>query len=137
MLPAPRMLEVLDIGARLEGTPRWATLHGRGAAHVTAFEPQPEDRQQLESLIAGISYLPQFLGDGGMATFHVTRWPGNCSLFEPDGSVVDVFNGLGKSTPDGNFHVLSTARVQTALLFSDLFATPRFSPTRWQDVSSP
>jgi FkbM family methyltransferase len=115
-LPALRTVEVLDIGARLEGTPRWAALHGRGVAHVTAFEPQAEDRKRLESLVPGIACLPQFLGDGEMAAFHLTRWPGNCSLFEPDVSVVDAFNGLGASSPEGNFHVLSTETVQTTRL---------------------
>lgn len=44
-LPSVPMLEVLDIGARLEGAPRWAALHARGPARVTAFEPQAEDRK--------------------------------------------------------------------------------------------
>lgn len=59
-----------------------------------------------------------------MATFHVTRWPGNCSLLEPDPPVVDAFNGLGASHPEGNFHVLSTERVQTTRL-DDVPELPR------------
>jgi FkbM family methyltransferase len=123
-LPSTPVLEVLDIGARLEGRPRWAALRDRGAARVTAFEPQAEDRGRLESLGPGITCLPHFLGDGSMATFHVTRWPGNCSLLEPDPPAVDAFNGLGASHPEGNFHVLSTERVQTTRL-DDVPKLPR------------
>lgn len=51
-----------------------------------------------------------------MATFHITRWPGNCSLFEPDPAVIDAFHGIGASDPGGNFFVTATERVQTTRL---------------------
>ena len=66
----------------------------------------------------------QFLGDGREATFHVTRWPGNCSLFRPDPAAVDAFTGLGASHSTGNFYVVSTARVQTTRL-DDVADLPR------------
>ncbi len=115
-LPALPPIEVLDVGARIEGRPRWAPLVARRAAHVTAFEPQAEDRARLEALGIGITCLPHVLGDGGPATFHITHWPGNCSLYEPDPAVVDAFHGKAASRPQGGFHVVSTREVQTTRL---------------------
>lgn len=45
----PRTLEAVDIGARIEGTPRWSPLAAHDAVRVTAFEPQAEDRRKLEA----------------------------------------------------------------------------------------
>lgn len=112
----PRSIEVLDIGARLEGRPRWAALAERNLARITGFEPQAEDRRKIESAGISIDCLPHFLGDGGAATFHITRWPGNCSLLEPDPAVIDAFHGIGASHSGGNFFVMSTERVQTTRL---------------------
>ena len=112
----PRSIEVLDVGARLEGRPRWAPLADRNLARITGFEPQAEDRSQIASAGFSIDCLPHFLGDGGMATFHITRWPGNCSLLEPDPAVIDAFHGIGASQPGGNFFVTTTERVQTTRL---------------------
>lgn len=111
-----RSIEVLDIGARLEGRPRWAALAERNLARITGFEPQAEDRRKIESAGVLIDCLPHFLGDGGAATFYITRWPGNCSLFEPDPAVIDAFHGIGASHPGGNFFVTATERVQTMRL---------------------
>lgn len=115
-LPALQPIEVFDVGARLEGRPRWDSLVARRAAHVTAFEPQAEDRAQLEALGVGITCLPHVLGDGGPATFHITHWPGNCSLYAPDPTVIDAFHGKPASRPGGGFHVVSTRGVQTTRL---------------------
>lgn len=120
----PRPLEAVDIGARIEGAPRWSPLAPHEAVRVTAFEPQAEDRRKLEASGWPVRCLPHFLGDGREATFHVTRWPGNCSLFRPDSAAVDAFTGLGASHPTGNFHVVSTARVQTTRL-DDVADLPR------------
>jgi len=120
----PRLLEAVDIGARIEGTPRWTPLAAHDAVRVTAFEPQAEDRRRLEASAWPVRCLPNFLGDGREATFHVTRWPGNCSLFRPDPAAVDAFTGLGASHPTGNFHLVSTARVQTTRL-DDVTDLPR------------
>ena len=129
----PRRLEVYDIGARIEGEPRYASLIQHWPASVTAFEPQKSELDQLESLGPHVRLLPYTLGDGSTATFHVTRWPGNCSLFEPDPSVIDCFCGIGAAAIDANFHVVRTENVRTFRLddlegHSDL--SPFFSESR-------
>ena len=119
----PRRLEVYDIGARIEGEPRYASLIQHWPASVTAFEPRKSELDQLESLGSHVRVLPYALGDGSTATFHVTRWPGNCSLFEPDPSVIDCFCGIGAAAIDGNFHVVRTENVRTFRL-DDLEGLP-------------
>jgi len=112
----PRTIEVIDVGARIEGTPRWSPLARGDRVHVTAFEPQADDRARLEATDWPITCLPHALGDGREATFHVTRWPGNCSLFRPDPGVVDALAGLAASHPAGNFFVVDTRRMATVRL---------------------
>lgn len=115
-LRPPRTIEVIDVGARIEGTPRWEPLAKADAAHITAFEPQPEDRQRLAAAGWPVTCLPHVLGDGREATFHVTRWPGNCSLFRPDTRVIDAFSGLNATHPQGNFFLVDARRVPTVRL---------------------
>lgn len=47
---------------------------------------------------------------------HVTRYPGCSSLLEPDPAVIDLFETLGASPPDGNFLVVDKVDVETVRL---------------------
>jgi len=120
----PRKIIGIDIGARLEGQPRWAVLIPHDAVDLTAFEPQEGERRRLESAGMPVRCLPHVLGDGREATFHVTRWPGNCSLLQPDAAVIDAFMGMNATNPAGNFHVTETRRVSTVRL-DDVADLPR------------
>jgi FkbM family methyltransferase len=116
--PLAGPLAILDIGARLEEQPRYATLVERDVATIIAVEPQAADRERLmQQWGAGrLRCLPHVLGDGRLSTLHLTRHPGCTSLFAPDPEVVDLFQSIGAAESGGNFHVVTTARVPTVRL---------------------
>ena len=114
-------IEVLDIGAREEGSDRYAPLVEQGLARVAGFEPEPDAFERLKARPGPFTYYPYVLGDGGPATLHVTQYPGCTSLLEPDPAVIDIFQTIGASldvSPPAarNFLVTNKVRVQTARL---------------------
>ena len=110
------VVEVLDIGARLEGEDRYAPLVGQNLARVTGFEPEPSEFERLKDRPGPFTYFPYVLGSGGPATLHVTRYPGCTSLLEPDPAVIDLFETIGASSPDWNFFVMDKVGVETVRL---------------------
>jgi FkbM family methyltransferase len=110
------IVEVLDIGARQEGEDRYAPLLTQNLARVTGFEPEASEFERLEARPGPFTYFPHVLGAGGRATMHVTRYPGCSSLLEPDPAVIDLFETLGASPPDGNFLVVDKVDVETVRL---------------------
>lgn len=110
------VLEVMDVGAMIEGVERYAPLVDQGLARVTGFEPNPDEYAKLAQRRGPYTYFPVFLGDGAEAKFHVTRYPGCASLFEPDSTVIDRFVAHDASKPDGNFYVQQTKIVKTVRL---------------------
>ena len=71
------LIDILDIGAMLEdGGDRYDPLIVQDLARVTGFEPNPAELKRLSERPGPYRYLPLFLGDGGTATFHLTRYPG-------------------------------------------------------------
>lgn len=118
-------IQVLDVGAMIEGEPRYAALVDQGLAEVTGFEPDDEKRAELAARSDGPhSWLPYFLGDGGKATFHITLYRGCSSLFEPDAQVIDKFATINATTEGGNFTVVGTRPVTTSRL-DDVAECPR------------
>lgn len=111
----PPRIEVLDIGAMIEGADRYTPLVEQGIASVTGFEPQDDKRAELEARNSAHRYLPYFLGPGGKATFHVCRFPGCSSIYEPDPSVIDLFATIGASG-EGNFAVIDVVDIETKRL---------------------
>jgi len=110
-------IEIIDIGAMVEGEERFARLVTQGLANVTGFEPNPSEYERLRAGNAPHRrYLPYFLGEGGPATFYRTRYPGCSSLYEPDPAIIDLFQGIGAAPPNGNFAVIGTERVNTVRL---------------------
>lgn len=119
----PPVVQIVDVGAAMLDTPdRYAGLVQRGLARVTGFEPDPEQFRRLcASGRPRYSYLPHCLGRGGPAIFHVTRFPGCSSLYEPDPAMIDLFTGIGTSPPGpgdagGNYALLRTLPVETVRL---------------------
>lgn len=110
------VVEILDIGARLEGEDRYAPLVKQNLARVTGFEPELSEFERLKTRPGPYTYFPHVLGAGGPATMHVTRYPGCTSLLEPDSAVIDVFQTIGASPPDGNFLVVDKVGVETVRL---------------------
>jgi FkbM family methyltransferase len=109
-------IQILDVGAMATGQERYHGLLASGLAHVTGFEPNPAEFARLKDRPGPYRYLPHFLGSGGPATFHLTRYPGCSSLLEPDPTVIDMFMTIGCGDPGGNFHVTKTEPVETMRL---------------------
>ena len=109
-------IQILDVGAMATGQERYHGLLATGLAQVTGFEPNPAEFARLKDRPGPYRYLPHFLGAGGPATFHLTRYPGCSSLLEPDPEVIDLFMTIGASPADGNFRVIKTEPVETMRL---------------------
>lgn len=110
------VIEIMDIGAMVEGEERYHSLVDQGLASVTGFEPNPAEFERLSNRTGPYIYHPVCLGDGNPATLHVTNYPGCTSLLEPDPSVIDAFSGIGASAPGGNFTVVKKVPVETTRL---------------------
>ncbi len=109
-------VEILDVGAMATGQERYHGLLATGLAQVTGFEPNPAEFARLKDRPGLYRYLPYFLGSGGPATFHLTRYPGCSSLLMPDPKVIDMFMTIGCADAGGNFHVVKTEPVETKRL---------------------
>ncbi len=110
-------VEILDVGAMIEGEDCYAPLVDQGLARVTGFEPDPAEYDRLCAEKKDFhTWLPYFLGDGEPATFHVARYPGCSSLYHADSGIIDLFTAIGASPPDGNFYVKHTEKVTTRRL---------------------
>jgi FkbM family methyltransferase len=108
------VIEICDVGAMTEGTNRYDRLVRQNMANVNGFEPNPAYFKQLqERKTPRQRYFPCFLGKGGPATFHITRYPGCCSLYEPDPALIGLFTSISAMLPGGNFAVVSTEEVTT------------------------
>ncbi len=109
------LVKILDIGAMKEGIERFHDLVTHNLAFIIGFEPNIEEFSKLKSDSNKI-YLPYFLGTGNQETFHLTAYPGCSSLFEPDPSVIDIFQSIGAGSSDGNFYVTNKEKIQTKKL---------------------
>ena len=117
-------IEILDIGAMIEGEALYATLMEQGLGSVTGFEPNPEELAKLKAQLHGdYRGLPDFLGSGASAELRVTHHPGCSSLYEPDPEIIDRFVSIGASGEGGNFRVVDRNTVQTTKL-DDVAACP-------------
>ena len=109
-------IDILDVGARLEGEDRYQDLRKMGRARVTGFEPDQRSFQELMANKAeSDNYLPYFLGTEQPQSFNLTRYPGCSSLYEPNPAVIDLFTSLS-TQEEGNFKVLETLEVETKRL---------------------
>jgi FkbM family methyltransferase len=119
LLPA---IEIMDIGASYlesEGLTRFYDLVESGVAHLTGFEPAPEQYEKLRAKFAGDAryrFLPNALGTGSPATFHIARYPGCSSLYRANPAMIDLFHSLDASSPGGNFTVVGTVTIETSRL---------------------
>ena len=109
-------IQVMDIGAMLEGDERYRALIDQGLASVTGFEANPAEFARLSRRTGPYTYHPVCLGNGNPATLHITHYPGCSSLLRPDETVINAFSGIGASLPGGNFAVEKTVPVDTVRL---------------------
>jgi FkbM family methyltransferase len=116
-------ITIVDVGAMLEGTPRYDLLMSNYKTHVTGFEPDKDQYKKLCDLKhSSVHYLPYFLADKGESTFCIARYPGCSSLYEPDVSLIDLFTSIGASI-GGNFEIIKKEKVETVRL-DDVYDFP-------------
>jgi len=109
-------IEIMDVGAMMEGEDRYSPLVKQGLGTVTGFEPNPSNLAKLNARPGPYTYHPFFLGDGKKATFYLTAYPGCSSLLEPDGDIINLFSTIGAEPGTGNFSVVEKTTVETSRL---------------------
>lgn len=108
----PFTIEILDIGAALNGAPPYQSLVEAGRAHVIGFEPDSESCRHLnETYGATHQFYPHFIGDGQPAVFHETNWSLTGSLFEPNTILLEKFQHLAEVTTPVARHSIHTIRL--------------------------
>ena len=97
-------IQILDVGAMLEGEACYASLLEKGLAEVIGFEPNPVELARLNQKgTPNCKWLPDFLGDGEEASFNLTHYPGCSSLYTPDPGVINLFETIGTGLKDNFF----------------------------------
>ncbi len=77
----PALIDVLDVGAFVEGVPRFEPLRQLGISRITGFDANPQAAAEAEAALPpGSRVLPYALGDGTSATLHITLFRGCSSL---------------------------------------------------------
>ena len=107
---APKVVNVLDIGASTLDNAKYSQLIYKKICDIIAIEPQQNYAPNLGDIGENSSAV---LADGNRHTFYSTRFPGNSSIFEPDDEIIDLFTGIGASSPSGNYYTKSTSEVDT------------------------
>jgi FkbM family methyltransferase len=95
--PFSLFLKIVDVGAMSlgEGTEPYAALMNAIPCGVYGFEPIAAECEKLNALKKrGHHYLPYFIGDGSVQTFHECNYPMTSSLFEPDTELMARFHHL-------------------------------------------
>lgn len=121
ILKPTRRTVICDIGASAIEEAPYAELLENGLCEVWGFEPSREQYDILKSRKSDAEhYLPYALGDGGIATFHVTQHPGFSSTLTPN-TQTSGFLGRWKR----NQKILSSEKTHTRKL-DDLDELPQF-----------
>lgn len=121
LLEPKRRTTICDIGASAIEEAPYAEMLKNEFCDVWGFEPSDEQYQILKSRDSDSEhYLPYALGDGKMATLHVTRHPGFTSTLTPNIAASDF---LGRWKQD--LKISSSENIQTKRL-DDLEELPNF-----------
>jgi len=96
ILAPEHLTHIVDIGANpIDGEPPYKAMLDAGLCHVTGFEPQEDALAELQHK-KGINerYLPYAVGDGESHILNICRASGMTSLFQPDLTVLELFQVL-------------------------------------------
>ena len=109
-------LDILDIGAMIEGAPRYASIYDPDDNNLTLVEPNKKEANNLKKIFSkNIRILEEYLGDGNSWQYYTTQYPGCSSLYEPDPEMINQFQSIG-TEPNSNFSVIDKSTVQTVRL---------------------
>lgn len=114
LLPPVPPLKVIDVGAMSFGEDQdaYSPLLKAFPCEVIGFEPVTAEYEKLAvKNIPGRSYLPYFVGDGSVRTFHECNSSMTSSLFEPNTPLLEKFQALAELT-----RVVRTTQVETRRL---------------------
>lgn len=90
-------IHIIDAGAMGLGDEIYGPLERRGRARVLGFEPVAEECEKLNrSGRPGHCYLPRAVGDGRHRTLHICNYSMTSSLYEPDSSLLNLYQALGE-----------------------------------------
>lgn len=90
-------LHVVDVGAMNLGDEIYAPLERAGRATVLGFEPVAEECAKLnQNGKPGHRYLPFAVGDGRSRTLHICNFSMTSSLYEPNSSLLNLYQALGE-----------------------------------------
>ncbi|QBR71734.1 hypothetical protein CU048_11110 [Beijerinckiaceae bacterium] len=106
-------IAIVDVGAQdlVSEEHMYTPLQRAGATSVVGFEPLPDTGSVPRRRDPNVAMLNHFVGAGGPAVFHVTRFDPASSLFKPNMELVSQFMSL----PD-MYETVSTQEVQTIRL---------------------
>jgi len=117
-------IEVLDVGAMVEGLPRYHSLSRQGLCKVTGFEINGDQIPTIEATLPpGSKVFPYALGDGRPAMLYVTLYRGCSSIFEPNPDVIELFSSISTRGENGNFRVVDRVQIDTHRL-DDIASCP-------------
>ena len=110
--PEDIRFNMLDAGAALTKEPPYQSLVDPGRAGIIGFEPHAEACERL-NLVYGKPhrFFPYFVGDRGPAIFHETTWTQTGSLFAPNVSLIEKFQGLSEVATLVATHSVNTIRL--------------------------
>ncbi len=106
-------ITIVDIGAMdIGGEMPFQSLLDRGLARLIGFEPVTEECEKLNGqAAANMRYVPNFIADGSVRPFYLTRTSMSSSLYEPNTPFLDHFQNL-----EPYMQVAQTINVQTRRL---------------------
>lgn len=114
VLPSLPPLKIVDVGAMSlgEGHDAYSPLVKAFPCEIVGFEPVAAEWEKLVAMnIPGHTYLPYFVGDGTVRTFHECNSSMTSSMFEPNTALLEKFQALEELT-----RVVRTATVETRRL---------------------
>jgi len=112
IIPYEFVLDVVDIGAALNGRPPYQDLVDSGHARLTGFEPDEAACVELNRTYgSNHRFYPFFVGDGGPAIFHETNWSLTGSLYPPNTPLLEKFQNLAEVVTLVKTHTVRTTKL--------------------------
>lgn len=107
-------IKIVDVGASdIGGTQSYQKIIDDGFASLIGFEPNKQACKELNdnNKNSKCKFLPYFIGDGELATFHETNWVATGSLFAPNTRLLDKFQNLSELVTPKLKHQVKTIRL--------------------------